>query len=231
MNAIKTTSPFTTSLTDDDLFNAQGTYVNRVVVKAVDWGIPPAAVAALVARRAEYEPLYHKAQDKNTRSNTDVVAHQRIRKLYETELRNFHNEWIAPSTSITVEDKLTLGGREKDISPTPLSDQIVLTTPPPIIEAKCTGPKTVRIDWYPTQAPGQSEALPQGIDGVNIWVAEGGIPSDESQWRFLAMDTNAPYIHNVANDTTVTLAYKAQWFDKRKRMGPFCNPVVVAVTM
>ena len=233
MNAINTTSPFGTGgrLSDDDLFNAQGTYVNRVVVKAVDWGIPAPAVAALVARRAEYEPLYHKAQDKNTRSKTAVAAYQRIRDLYENELRIFHNERIAPSTSITVEDKLTLGGRAKDTQRTPLSDQIVLATPPPILQAICTGPKTVRIDWYPTQAPGQSEALPQGIDGVNIWVAEGGIPRDESQWRFLALDTNSPYIHNAANDTTVTLAYKAQWFDKRKRMGPFCNPVVVAVTM
>lgn len=129
MNAINTTSPFGTGgrLSDDDLFNAQGAYVNRVVVKAVDWGIPAPAVAALVARRAEYEPLYHKAQDRNTRSNTDVVAHRRIRDLYENELRTFHNERIAPSTGITVEDKLTLGGREKDTQPTPLSGQIVQT--------------------------------------------------------------------------------------------------------
>jgi len=123
-----------------------------------------------------------------------------------------------------------LGITVPDLTKTPLSEQIVLTTPPPIIEAKCTGAKTVRIDWYPTQAPGESEALPQGINGVSIFVAEGGIPSDESQWRFLALDTNSPYVHNAGNDSTVTLAYKAQWFDRRKRMGPFGNPVVVAVT-
>ena len=226
-----TTSPFTTSLTDDDLFNAQGVYVTGVVTNAVAWGIPAPAVAALVARRAEYEPLYHKSQDKNTRTKTDVAAYRQSKTLYENELRTFHNEWIGPATSIPFEEKLLLGGREKDTQPTPLSEQIVLTTPAPVIKAKCTESKTVRIDWYPDQAPGQSEALPHGIDGINIWVAEGGIPSDESQWRFLAMDTNSPYIHNVANDVTVTLAYKAQWFDRRKRMGPFCDPVVVAVTM
>jgi len=196
----------------------------------VAWGIPAPAVAALVARRAEYEPLYHKVQDKNTRTKTDVAAYQQSRAVYENELRTFHNEWIGPSTSIPLEEKLLLGGREKDTQPTPLSEQIVLTTPPPVIQAKCTGPKTVRIDWYPTQAPGESEALPQGIDGVNIWVAEGGIPSDESQWRFLAMDTNSPYIHNVGNESSATMAYKAQWFDRRKRMGPFGSPALVAVT-
>jgi hypothetical protein len=56
------------------------------------------------------------------------------------------------------------------------------------------------------------------------------IPTDKKQWRFLTMDTNSPYIHNVKNDTTITMAYKAQWFDGKMRMGPFCQPVIVAVT-
>jgi hypothetical protein len=77
-------------------------------------------VAALVARRAEYEPsLYHKTQDKNTRTKNDVVVHRRCRKVYEKELRDFHNEWIDGNNSIAVQDKLILGGREKDIEPTP----------------------------------------------------------------------------------------------------------------
>jgi len=48
---MKTTSPFTTSLTDDGFFNAQGVYVTGVVANAVAWGIPAPAVAALVVRR------------------------------------------------------------------------------------------------------------------------------------------------------------------------------------
>ncbi|HAH31730.1 MAG TPA: hypothetical protein DCL44_05385 [Elusimicrobia bacterium] len=99
-----------------------------------------------------------------------------------------------------------------------------------MIKALCTGPKTVRIDWSPSHDSGDSAALPKGIDGVAIWVADGGIPSTKDKWRFLALDTNSPYIHNVRNDMTVTLAYKAQWFDKKKRMGPFGDPVIVAVT-
>jgi hypothetical protein len=116
-----TTSPFGTGgrLSNDNLYNAQGVYVNGVVVNAVAWGISAPAVAALVARRAEYEPLYHKLQDKNTRTKNDVVAHRRCRKIYEKELRDFHNEWIDGNSSISAEQKLILGGREKDIEPTP----------------------------------------------------------------------------------------------------------------
>ena len=132
------------------------------------------------------------------------------------KLTNGHREIL----DITVPDKIK----------TPLSEQIVQSETPPVIEAVCTSPRQVRINWRPSQVGTDSEARPKGIDGVAIWYAEGGIPTDIAKWRFLALDTNSPYIHSVGNNATVTLAYKAQWFDKRKRMGPFGNPVTVAVT-
>ena len=148
---------------------------------------------------------------------------------FETILRQLTRK-IQARKETTDTDRERLGITVPDRTKTPLSEQIVLTEPPPRVEAVCTGPKQVRIDWYPTPVGTESEAKPQGIDGVAIWYAEGGIPADEGEWRFLALDTNSPYVHNVGNDTTVTIAYKAQWFDRRKRMGPFCDPVTVAVT-
>jgi hypothetical protein len=204
-------------------------FCDRIIADPARYGVLPADLADLTAIYTEWltdYPAHITAQSTaraaaekkdDTRDESESVA-RRLVKLIQA--------W----KNMTDAKRQELGITVLDTTRTPLSEQIVLTEPPPILEAKCTGAKTVRLDWYPTQAPGESEALPQGIDGVNIWVAEGGIPSDESQWRFLAMDTNSPYVHNVANDVTVTLAYKAQWFDKRKRMGPFCNPVVVAVT-
>ena len=204
-------------------------FCDRIIANPAAYGVLPADLADLTAVYTAWQtdyPAHITAQSTaraaaekkdDTRDEAESVA-RRLAKL------------IQARKATTNAQREELGITVADTTKTPLSDQIVLTTPPPIIEVKCTGPKTVRIDWYPTQAPGESEALPQGIDGVNIWVAEGGIPSDESQWSFLAMDTNSPYVHNAANDVTVTLAYKAQWFDRRKRMGPFCTPVVVAVT-
>ena len=130
----------------------------------------------------------------------------------------------------TDKDRKGLGITVPDRTPTPLSDQIVLTEQPPRIDVACEAPKQARIDWYCTPVGTEREALPQGIDGVAIWYAEGGIPAEKSAWRFLALDTKSPYIHNVGNNETLTIAYKVQWFDRRKRFGPFCDPVTVAVT-
>jgi hypothetical protein len=60
-------------LTDDNFFNFQGKMVNKVVTNQVAWNIPAAKVAALTTRRAAYEPLYHKTQDKNTRTNQTIT--------------------------------------------------------------------------------------------------------------------------------------------------------------
>lgn len=120
MNNIKTTSPFgRRRLSNARFFGLQGVYVNAVDANKGPWGLPLAPVAALVARKAEYEPLYLKIQDLNTRTKADIVAHREKRKIYEKELREFHNEWIANNNAIPGEQKMILGGRERDLEPSP----------------------------------------------------------------------------------------------------------------
>jgi len=171
-----TTSPFGIHLNDANLFNAQGTYVNGVVTNAVAWGISAAAVAALVARRAEYEPLYHECQDKNTRTKNDVVAHRLIRKLYETELRTFHNQWIDGNTSIPVQDKLILGGREKDTEPTPRGK----ITDIPYVRLKAVGGGSieVRCQVETDQTRPSMHPLADGVECRYILVPVGEMPPE-----------------------------------------------------
>jgi hypothetical protein len=208
----------------------QVNFAGKVTATPAAYGLTPADVVNVAAYSAAFSASLAAMLVAQNAAKGAVQTNDEDVDVLLSEIRSLVKRIQArPATTDT--QRQELGITVPDLTRTPISEQIVLTTPAPVIKAKCTESKTVRIDWYPDQAPGQSEALPHGIDGVNIWVAEGGIPSDESQWRFLAMDTNSPYIHNVANDVTVTLAYKAQWFDRRKRMGPFCNPVVVAVTM
>jgi hypothetical protein len=175
---MRTTSPFggRPSLNDDNFFNAQGVYVNGVVTNKTAWNIPTDAVDALVARRATYEPLYQKCQDKNTRTKTDVVAHRRSRKLYEQELRTFHNEWIGPSTSIPVEEKLILGGREKDIEPTPRG-KIELV---PYIFLKALGGGVIEVRSQ-TENDATRVSMLKGADGLEcryLLVPKGEVPPE-----------------------------------------------------
>ncbi len=214
----------------EGVFNPwQGNFVMKVVGTPAAYGLTPADVVNVSADSAAWQMALAAHMAAQNAAKAAAETKDDARDILESEIRSLVKR-IQARPATTDAQREDLGITVPDLTKTPLSEQIVLSEPPPMIEAKCTGPKTVRLDWYPTQAPGQSEALPQGINGVAIWVAQGGIPSDDSQWRFLALDTNSPYVHNVGNVTTVTLAYKAQWFDRRKRMGPFGNPVVVAVT-
>jgi len=207
----------------------QANFVAKVVLTPEAYGLLAVDVANLAAYSAAWQTSLATLTVAQNASKGAAETNDEDMDVLGSEIRNLTKR-IQARRETTDAQKEGLGITVADTTRTPISEQIVLAEPPPIIEAKCTGPKTVRIDWYPSQAPGESEALPQGIDGVGIWVATGGIPTDPALWQFLALDTNSPYIHNVRNAATVTLAYKAQWFDRRKRFGPFCNPVVVAVT-
>ena len=81
-------------LKDDDFFNFQGNLINHVVINKMAWGIPNAAVTILTDLRALYEPLYHKAQNKTTRNQGDVLAHRQSRKAYEKEIRIFSKSYL-----------------------------------------------------------------------------------------------------------------------------------------
>lgn len=204
-------------------------FCDRVIANPAAYGILPDDLAKLQAVYAAWQTDYptHIADQNKAHASAETKDASRVDS--ESVGRQLA-KLIQSRKETTDSQRAELGMNVPDRIWTPLAEQIILTTPPPVIKARCIESKTVRIDWYPDQAEGQSEALPKGIDGVAIWVAKDGIPKDKSQWRFLALDTNSPYIHNARNDATITLAYKAQWFDKRKRMGPFCNPVIVAVT-
>ena len=207
----------------------QANFRAKVVATPAAYGLTPADVVNLAIYSTAWETdLSASIVAKNTSIGANETRDD-SRDVEESEIRQLVRR-IQAWPGINGAKRGELNITEPDTTRTPLSEQVVLTEPSPVIKAKCTESKTVRIDWYPDQAPGQSEALPAGIAGVSIWYAEGGIPGDESQWRHLVLDSRSPYIHHVGNDATATMAYKAQWFDKRKRTGPFCDPVQVAVT-
>jgi hypothetical protein len=104
---------------DDDFFNFQGNLLDKVVAKKAVWGIPDSAVDPLVARRAEYEPRYHKSQDTNKRTRADVLVHRQIRKTYEKEIRTFINAYIRFNGKMTDVDRITVGMPERDTEPSP----------------------------------------------------------------------------------------------------------------
>ncbi len=214
---------------DGDFNSWQEIFVNYVVANSMALGISMSEKTELLDSKMGWETNYLTHMNSQNKAKGDTELKDDFRDTHESTIRKFTKK-IQARPETTDAQREACGITVPDTTLTPLSENIVLTEPPPVIKPTCTAPKQVIIKWYPDQTVTDSEAKPQGLDGVAIWYAEGGIPSEESGWRFLALDTNTPYVHNVGNDASVTIAYKAQWFDRRKRMGPFCDPVTIAVT-
>lgn len=214
---------------DGDFNTWQDNFVNYVNTNWSALGISTSEKTELTGTRIGWNTNYANHITAKNAARGAAETKDDSRDTHETVIRQLTKK-IQARKETTDAQREALGITVPDTTLTPLSEQIVLNEPPPVIEGVCTAPRQVRLDWRPSVVGTDSEAKPQGIDGVAIWYAEGGIPTDESLWRFLALDTNTPYVHNVGNTGSVTIAYRAQWFDRRKRMGPFGNPVTVAVT-
>ena len=213
----------------DGNFNGwQNNFVTYAVVNELALGLIPAETASLSMAQTEWLAAYINNINAQNAARGAAVTKDDERDEFTTILRQLTKK-IQARVETTNLQREALGITVPDLTRTPIPAELVLTTPSPIVEAHCTDAKTVRIDWYPSMAEGESEAIPQGLDGVAIYYAVY-VEGVENQFKFLAMDTNSPYIHNVENDITKTLIYKARWFDKRKRMGPFGSEVKVAVT-
>jgi len=104
---------------DDDFFNLQGNLINKVVANKTTWGIPDAPVNLLVNRRTEYEPLYHKSQNKNSRTTIDVLKHRDMRKNYEKEIRVFVKSYLMFNPLVTDGKRVAMGLTVRDTEPSP----------------------------------------------------------------------------------------------------------------
>lgn len=114
---------------------------------------------------------------------------------------------------------------------TTLSAGMVLTTPPPLLSVDHSQRGQTIIHFGPNPSNERENALPQGMRGAKIWYHIGGVPQNEDDWRWLADDTNSPYTHIIGGAEPVTIAYRAQYFDRRMRLGPFGDPVVVTISV
>ena len=161
---------------DKDFYVFQGNMVNRVVINAPAWGIPAPDVAALVARRAAYEPLYVKAQNKATRTPTDVLAHRQMRKVYEKELTVFVKAWLY-NPLVTDLDRKMMGIPPRDYEPTPRGKINTI----PVVEGVPigggdikTGCRVTRDQTRPSKHP-----LADGVEVRYTWVPKGEMPPEK----------------------------------------------------
>ncbi len=161
---------------DDDIFNKQGAYVDRVDTNKVAWGIPADAVDVLKDLRAEYEPLYHKIQDKKNRTSADIAAYRDCLKRYKKAWRAFNKEWVVGNSHIPKADKVILIGKEYDTEPTPRGKIDVI----PYVNLKAIGGGDVQVRCR-TEKDQTRTSLPRLADGIEcryILVPKGEMPPE-----------------------------------------------------
>jgi hypothetical protein len=161
---------------DNVFYPWQGNFVNLVVLNAVAWSIPPADVMALSARRAEYEPLYIKAQNKTTRNRTDVLNHREMRETYEKEIRSFVKKYC---DTLPNSDKSDLGLTIPDTEPTPRGKIDVY----PYVYLKAIGGGDIeircRVEEDKTMA--SMHPLADGVECKYILVPKGEMPPESQK--------------------------------------------------
>ncbi len=214
---------------DGDFNSWQNNFVSYVITNAAALGITPAEVtelqnaqtswnssfpASITAKNASKGANELKDEDRDTLESTARLLTRKVQARKET----------------TDTQREGLGITVPDMDPTALSEDVVLNTTPPMVHIDHSKPRMAFVHFGANPQNEKENAKPDGIKGARIWYHMGGLPTGGAKWEFLADDTNSPYNHIINNDIGITVAYRAQWFDNRLRLGPLGDPITVAIS-
>ncbi len=204
-------------------------FTNYVVAHATQLGVNTMEKSSLVARNSDWGNKYqaHILAQATARGATEMKDIER--KSAEEFVRRLVKR-ITSYGGTNDADREAMGITVRDTELTPLSEDVVLNTPTPIVIVDHSQKKTAIVHFGANPQNEHENAKPNGIAGARIWCHTGGLPAEGEDWSFLTDDTNSPYNHIVNNSATMTIAYRAQYFDRRLRLGPLGDPIVVAIS-
>ena len=188
---------------------------------------------------AEKDELISKHIAWNTRYGAHIAATDAVRGTKEMkdnakeDAESFAREIaqrITTYSGTTDADREAMELTVRDTEPTPLSEDVVINATPPTVYIDHSQPRIAIVHFGDNPKNEKENAKPDGIQGAKIWFHMGGLPAGGEEWSFLADDTNSPYNHIINNTVGITIAYRAQWFDKRMRLGPLGDPITVAIS-
>ena len=133
--------------------------------------------------------------------------------------------------NMTDEERAAAGLTIRDETPTSTPADDVMTIDPPLLKLEFNIRRQVTAHWGPNPSNERENGRPDGTIGCQVQYARGGIPTDESQWIALDVDTDSPILHVVDDTTPTTYAYRARYVGKNVKFGPFGDPVVCTVSV
>jgi len=216
---------------NDNFYNKQRAYFERIVANKVAWGIPDSAIAPLLALQAEYEPLYWKIQDKRTRTSADVTAHRDCKKRYTAAWRAFHKERVAGNSLIPKSELSILVGKERDpeLSPGPVITDI------PVVALRAQGGAEIEVRCQTTRDATRYSMHPAAklIDYRFVMLQPGDIPpEDPEDYPKKDISSRAKFIVKAGAKNSGKRFYAVfRWVNpsRPKQEGPWSEAITVVI--
>lgn len=101
--------------------------------------------------------------------------------------------------------------------------------PPPEILIKYTGEDSFAIHWGPNPTNGRRNAKPPKTFGCELQIARGGIPSNDSGWRRLLLNTSSPIIMPIDESDPGPNAYRVCYLSRKFEKGAYSKPILFAL--
>ncbi len=184
-------------------------------------GFPQNLVAQITAAYAEWKLVYKSHQQLENQYHAGTEAKKGVRtnnhKLIRTVTR-----MLQALSDLTNEQRELLIITVRDTKPTLISPEYVQEIDPPLLKLDLQlGQVTIHFGVNPGDE--RRNAKPENIAGAKIWYRVGG-----GEWEWVGDDTNSPYRHDI--DLGEALEYRAQWFDKKMRVGLFSQVAQATVS-
>jgi len=215
----------------DDLFKVWfDNFTTYAQAHAVELGLSPAQVAELVAIRDAWDAGYGRHIEARQASMGATADKDRLRREAEQMVR-FCSGYIQRRRETTNGQRVSLGLRIPDRKPTALSPDAVRLISPPSLVLDWSKRGQVTIHFGPNPSDEHRNGLPEGVKGVRLWWAPADPEKDLEHlaWEWLADDTRSPYLH--VHRVPGTVFYRAQYIDRKLRLGPLGGPVSASVTL
>ena len=205
-------------------------FLEYCVAHQAELGLTPADILEIQGAKIAFSLAYSNQQATQNAAQAATETKEEKRDAGEATIRKFV-KIIQARPGVTDANREGLGITVRDTKPTPQSEDVVHDTPAPRIEPDWSKRGEVLLHVGPNPGNERNNGLPTGIAGFKLWYAMGGVPADAAAWQWLADDTASPHRHLVPSGTPLTITYRAQYFDRRMRLGPFGDPVTVTITV
>jgi hypothetical protein len=215
----------------DDLFKVWfDNFTTYAQAHAVELGLSPAQVAELVAIRVAWDAGFGRHIEARNAAMGATAEKDRLRREAEQMIR-FCSGYIQRRRETTNDQRVSLGLRIPDRKPTALSPDAILHISPPSLVLDWSMRGQITIHFGPNPNDEHRNGLPEGVKGVRLWWAPADPDKDLEHlaWEWLADDTHSPYLH--VHRVPGTVFYRAQYIDRKLRLGPLGQPVSASVTL